>query len=69
MNAHSWCLVSVETFLCVYECMSMHMCVFINLLPLSLPYVSKVPGATSDMQALTSQDVAPNTHKNTHTHI
>lgn len=38
-------LVSVLTFLCVYECVSVHMCVFINLLPLSLPYVSQVPGA------------------------
>lgn len=59
-------LVSVLTFMCVYACVSAHMCAFINLLPPSLPYVSEVPGATLDKQALTSQDMAPNTHYNTH---
>lgn len=62
------CLVSVGCFnISVPVCASAPMCVFINLLPPSLPYVSRVPGAshwaTSHTHALTSQDMTPNTHE------
>lgn len=72
MNAYVSCLGSVLTFLCMYECVSVHMCVLINLLPLSLPYVFQVPGAwhwaTSHMHALTSQYITPDTYKNMQNH-
>ena len=63
MNAHVWCLVSVHC---------LHMCVFINLLPPSLPYVCQVPGArhwaVSQTHALTSRDMTTDAHKK-HIHI